>query len=131
MKYRLEVFIDTDDDCPIKYLGETYCYYADNLRFSVPFESKAECYEYLLREVIVVEGYKASKYVSEALIEFITLDKQNKCWFECHGNQTISISIHEVKDSAAERKLSAIVHIKKLSTELSYWTAKLEEDETR
>ena len=64
-KYTLWLTIDTDDDAEIKYKGNSYCWYADDLRINKSFNTRTEMVEYLAKEVEVVEGGKATDWVKE------------------------------------------------------------------
>jgi hypothetical protein len=64
-KYTLWMTIDTDDDAELKYKGNSYCWYSDDLRINKSFDTLTQLIDYLTKEVEVVEGGKATDWVRE------------------------------------------------------------------
>ena len=91
--------MDTDDDCEIEYLGNRYCYYAEDLVILKMFSTREACYDFLTTEIKVVDGGKLSRNVKDYIAEFIAFDKQGKAWPGINANEFVEIVITEVTNT--------------------------------
>jgi len=95
-KVMLDLFMDTDDDTEIMYLGDSYGLYGANLTISREFESRADAVEHLTESLTVVSGGKADEFTRDWIAESIQRlsNRESADFFE--GNQTYSVSIESI-----------------------------------
>lgn len=105
MKYFLHLNMFLDDDGRVKYEGKHYCYYEDDLKIIKKFNSRKEIYEFLKKEIVVLEGYKITDCLNGWIDEFIEKNKKDQSYaLSIHGNQEIDIVIYEIKNEKEEER---------------------------
>jgi hypothetical protein len=88
--------IYTDDDAEIKYKGNSYCWYSDDLRICKHFETSEDIIKFIQTEIEVVEGYKATELVKLFLKECCELiEDDGEADYSYSGNQEIDFSVYE------------------------------------
>ena len=97
-KYTLWLSIDTDDDAELRYKGNRYCFYGEDLRISKSFDTLTQMIAYLDKEIEVVKGGKATDWVEQFLndscLQVIEHDFEDGSYDnQCHGNQVMCFNV--------------------------------------
>lgn len=92
-KVWLSLFMDTDDDTEIMYLGDPYGLYGTNLTIKRQFDSREDVLVHLTESLKVVHGGKADEFTKDWIEESIQrLSNDEEADF-IEGNQTYFVSI--------------------------------------
>jgi hypothetical protein len=92
-KVMLSLFMDTDDDTEIMYLGDSYGLYGASLTINRQFESRADAVEHLTESLIVLSGGKADEFTKDWIAESIQRLSNGEEADFFGGNQTYSVTI--------------------------------------
>ncbi len=96
-EWLLSVYMCTDDDAQICYMGDTYCLYEADLDITKSFPSRSEAVAYFVKHVKVIYGSKASQFTHEWLLDTALKLARGADAESVGGNQTYDASVVEVE----------------------------------
>lgn len=94
-EYVLSLYMDTDDDAEVLYLGESFCLYSDPLDISKSFDSREEAISHLYHTLRVAYGGKADSNTFNWIKESLQALKREERPESYGGNQQYRMSITE------------------------------------
>ena len=95
-RVQLNLYMDTDDDAEISYMGDLYGLYGTNLTITRQFESREDAVRHLTCNLFAIKGGKAYDLTNDWINESTTRLGHGEDADYIAGNQTYSVNITSI-----------------------------------